>query len=152
MRGRQWVIVWLVIWAAYAGLVCLWSVEKGSFGDRLSGPLILLGVGVSLVTGLGAGLLSMEMARLDALGKWRAIFAVLILSVVSAIAPPIIVVVIPPCFGTVSGKEAVLAAMVPAFVTILFGIVNFVFFSVGIVCVRSTDEAAQGSDAPASDC
>jgi len=150
-RGRQWVLLWLVTWAAYAGLVCLWSVGRSSFGYRLAASLILLGVGVSLVTGLGAGLLIMKLVSQNSLAKWRAMLAVLILSVVSAIAPPIILAIIPPCFGTVSGKEAVIAAMVPAFVTILFGIVNFVSFSVGILCVRSTGEAAQGGDALASD-
>jgi hypothetical protein len=93
----------------------------------------------------------MKMARLDALGKWRAIFAVLILSVVSAIAPPMIVVIIPPCFGTVSGKEAVLVAMVPAFVTILFGIVNSVSFSLGILYLGSKGKGGPGTEASSWD-
>jgi hypothetical protein len=132
---------------AYAGLVWLWSVGKGTFGDRLAGPLILLGVGVSIVTGLGAGLMSMKLVRLNSLEKWRAILAVLILSVVSAIAPPIIVALIPLCFGAGSGKEAMIVAAVPAFVTVLFGIVNFVSFSLGILCVRSKSEGGPESEA-----
>jgi hypothetical protein len=113
--------------------------------------LILFGVGVSLVTGLGAGLLSMEMVRQSASEKWRAILAVLIPSAVSAIAPPIILAIMPPHFGTGSEEEAGLAAVVQAFVTVLFGAVNFVCFSLGILCTRSKSEGAQGGDAPACD-
>jgi hypothetical protein len=89
----------------------------------------------------------MKLVRLNSLEKWRAILAVLILSVVSAIAPPIILAIIPPCFGTVSGKGAVLAAMVPAFVTILFGIVSFVSFSLGILYVGSKGKRGPGAKA-----
>jgi hypothetical protein len=137
VRPRQWVKLCSVLWAAYAGLVFLWSARGGSFGDTFSGPLVLLGVCVSLATGLGSGLLSMEMVRLNSLQTGRAILAVLIPSVVSAIGPPIILVIIPPCFGFASVKEAVLAAAVQAFITVLFGIVNFLSFSFGILCLRS---------------
>ena len=64
----------------------------GSFdrGTWLAGLLFYSGIGVSLVTGLSAGLFVMEMVRMNALKKWQGILAVLLSSAVSAIAPPMI--------------------------------------------------------------
>jgi hypothetical protein len=140
MRPRRWVILWSVLWAAYAGLVFLWSAGGGSFGDRLAGPLILLGMGVSLVTGLGAGLCSMELARRNRLKKRRAILAVLVTSVVSAIVPPLIWLVTSWAAGDPKGLNAV----VLAFVTFPFGIIGFVAFNLGILCTPAKGRAGGG--------
>jgi hypothetical protein len=84
----------------------------------------------------------MEMVRLKSLKKWRALLAVLIPSMVSAIAPPVILVIM-SYFGTMDQTEVGLNAAVQAFVTVLFGVVNFVSFSLGILCVRSTGKGGQ---------
>jgi len=127
----------LLIWATYASLAFLESAIGGSFeaSDVLAESLFFGGMGISLVTGLGAGLFIMEMVRTNSLKKWQGIVAVLLPSAVSAIAPPIILSIT---------DSPDLALILLAGVTFCVGIVNFVAFSIGILCVRTKGKAVKG--------
>jgi hypothetical protein len=132
----------LLAWALYAALVLLWQANGGSFapGDRVAGPLLILGAATSLGLGLGSGLLTMKMVRRNSLEKWQGLLAVLLSSAASAIAPPMILAMMP----SPERKAAWLSAAVLSFATLTFGAVAFVAFGIGILSIRARASPTSG--------
>jgi hypothetical protein len=137
----------LLVWASYAAVVFLWAAYGGSFSptDRLCGPLLYSGMGISLATGLGVGVAVMELVRRNSSKKRSGILIVLLASAVSAIAP-ILILAGAPYSRPSDHIAAGLNAVVVSFVALLFGVVNFVAFSLGILCSRTRVEASGERD------
>jgi hypothetical protein len=99
-------------------------------------------MGISLATGLGAGVSVMGLVRRNSLKKRHGILIVFLSSAVSAIAPVVILADAP--YSPPSGHLAAgLNSVVVSFVTFLFGVVNFAAFSLGILCIRTRIESGR---------
>jgi hypothetical protein len=141
MGAGRLVAFCLVVWAAFASLVVCWTACGGGFGvqdARLGWPLFLVGLIAFLCTGFGVPLRAMAMVRLESLSKTRGVLIVLLSSVVSAIAPPLMVTLSVPRHA-VDGTDlgAGFSAALMALGTVAFGIIAFVGFTVGIVFINT---------------
>jgi hypothetical protein len=134
MTLRRLAIYWLLTWFAYAMLVFAFSALEDFWepGPPLGQAMAVIDLGVSLGTALGVGLAVMERVRRGTLKKWQAVSVVLLTSAVSALAPPMVWTGATAAVRPGVGMEV---GFLLAF-TLLIGVVNFVAFSIGILCLR----------------
>jgi hypothetical protein len=138
MALRSFAIRFVLVWLVYAGLVDLWRACGGSFAvgsNRLAGAIVVLAIGTGIGSGLWAGVRMMELVRKRDLLKWQGVLAAVLFLLVSAIAPAAILEVLS---SSADQKSTTLNAAIVWFVTLLFGMIACVAFSVGIICSRVT--------------
>jgi hypothetical protein len=141
MKPRTLIILCssMVVVFTIIGFFSAWQEEGYLFLDAFFWSYALLqivffaGIGLAIAISLGAGMHFVRRVRSGVLGKGLATIFILCWSVVGAILPPIVMIVIA---SSKLGGESAMALFLQAAVTTGIGVVGFLVFASVIAIIR----------------